>query len=200
MTNLATTEAADSQRRRVSIGFINFAHALDHYAMLILATAVIELAVVYDWTYAQLIALGTPSFIAFGVFSLPAGWLADRWSRRNMMAAFYIGCGLALAVCAAAPNLPVMAAALFVLGVFAAIYHPVGMAMLIEISQARGRTLAFNGVCGNLGVALAAGITGLLASQFGWRAAFIVPAVICVGTGIAYLAFAADDRHEVATR
>ena len=48
---------------------------------------------------------------------------------------------------------------MFVLGIFAAIYHPVGMAMLIEASQARGRTLAFNGVCGNLGVSLAAGIS-----------------------------------------
>jgi MFS family permease len=81
MTTVAATELSSVQRQRVSIGFINFAHALDHYAMLILATAVIELAVVYDWTYAQLIALGTPSFIAFGVFSLPAGWLADHWSR-----------------------------------------------------------------------------------------------------------------------
>jgi MFS family permease len=83
---------------------------------------------------------------------------------------------------------------------FAAIYHPVGMAMLIEISQARGRTLAFNGVCGNLGVALAAGVTGILASWFGWRAAFIVPAVLCIATGIAYLWLVAGDTHQIATR
>src|SRR5204862_6981367 len=139
MINLAMTEAADSQRRRVSIGFINFAHALDHYAMLILATAVIELAVVYDWTYAQLIALGTPSFIAFGVFSLPAGWLADRWSRRNMMALFYTGCGVSLIAAALAPSLVVLALALAALGMFAAIYHPVGTAMLIETATVRGR-------------------------------------------------------------
>src|SRR5229473_6981837 len=187
MTSPGHTGAEDLARRR-SIAFLNWAHALDHFVLLIYPTVVIGLEIVYQRPYSELIALSSTAFIAFGVFSLPAGWLADRWSRRNMMAAFYIGCGLALAVCAAAPNLPVMAAALFVLGVFAAIYHPVGMAMLIEVSQARGRTLAFNGVCGNLGVALAAGITGLLASQFGWRAAFIVPAVVCAGTGIAYLA------------
>src|SRR5258708_24872667 len=139
-------------------------------------------------------------FVAFGVFSLPAGWLADRWSRRNMMVAFYIGCGVALAAAALAPSVLMRAAALFVLGVFAAIYHAVGMAMLIEISQARGRTLAFNGVCGNLGVALAAGITGVLASWLGWRAAFVVPAVLCIATGIAYRALVADDTHRVAAR
>ena len=119
-----------------------------------------------------MIALGTASFIAFGVFSLPAGWLADRWSRRNMMALFYFGCGVSLLAAAFSPTLIVLAGALFLLGMFAAIYHPVGMAMLIEASKARGRTLAFNGVCGNLGVALAAGITAFIASYFTWRAAF----------------------------
>src|SRR5882724_5509453 len=96
---------ADDRARKLSIGFINWAHALDHYVMLILATAVIELAIVYGRSYAELIALGTPSFVAFGVFSLPAGWLADRWSRRNMIALFYFGCGAALVAAALAPNL-----------------------------------------------------------------------------------------------
>ena len=93
-----------------------------------------------------------------------------------------------------------LAAALFGLGMFAAIYHPVGMAMLIDISQARGRTLAFNGVCGNLGAALASGIAAALASWFGWHAAFLVPAVLCIATGVAYLALIPDDRHRIGKR
>src|SRR5712691_7565397 len=117
----SSTSATDAQQRRLSIGFINWAHALDHYVMLILATAVIEFAVVYHWSYAELIALGTPSFIAFGVFSLPAGWLADRWSRRNMMALFYLGCGVALTAAGLAPSLVALAVALSALGMFAAI-------------------------------------------------------------------------------
>ena len=78
---------------------------------------------------------------------------------------------------------------------FAAIYHPVGTAMLIEQATTRGRSLAFNGVCGNLGVAFAAGITAVLASVIGWRGAFIVPAAICILTGIAYLRLVPDDHH-----
>src|SRR5215510_8697494 len=147
-----------------SIGFLNWAHAIDHFVILIFPTIVIGLEAVYGRSYAELIALGTASFIAFGVFSLPAGWLADRWSRRNMMVLFYVGCGLSLALAAVAPNKLVLAVALFLLGVFAAIYHPVGMPMLIAAAVSRGRTLAFNGVCGNLGAALAAGITAALAT------------------------------------
>ena len=176
---LSPTAVAD-QARRISIGFINLAHAIDHYVMLIFPTVVIGLEAIYGRSYAELIALGTASFVTFGVFSLPAGWLADRWSRRNMMALFYFGCGLSLIGAALAPNLIMLAVALSALGMFAAIYHPVGTAMLIEQATTRGRSLAFNGVCGNLGVAFAAGITAVLASVIGWRGAFMVPAVICI--------------------
>src|SRR5260370_4456237 len=89
---------------------------------------------------------------------------------------------------------------MFFLGLFAAIYHPVGMAMLLDVSKARPRTLAFNGVCGNLGVTLAAGISPTLAPWIDWRAAFLVPAAICLAVGIAYLALVPDDRHPIGKR
>ena len=187
--------ASDDAARRRSIAFLNWAHAIDHFVLLIYPTVVIGLEVVYQRPYSELIALSSAAFVAFGVFSLPAGWLADHWSRRNMMAAFYIGCGVSLALTAFAPNLPMLAVGMFVLGMFAAIYHPVGMAMLIEASNARGRTLAFNGVCGNLGVSLAAGISAALATWFGWRAAFLAPALLCIATGLVYLWLTPDDRH-----
>src|SRR6266498_976418 len=77
---MATAGTNDVKR---SIGFINWAHALDHYVMLIFPTVVIGLQVVYGRGYAERIALGTASFVCLGLFSLPAGWLADRWSRRR---------------------------------------------------------------------------------------------------------------------
>jgi MFS family permease len=194
------TTSEQDQARRTSIGFLNWAHAIDHYVMLIYPTIVIGLEAIYARTYGELIALSTASFIAFGIFSLPAGWLADHWSRRNIMTAFFIGCGVSLAAAGAAPNATMLAVALAALGMFASIYHPVGMAMLIEASKARGRTLAFNGVCGNLGAALAAGITAVIASYLGWRAAFFIPAVFCIVTGIAYFWLVPDDKHRTATR
>src|SRR3954470_3480818 len=131
----------DLQTRR-AIGFLNWAHAIDHYVLLIFPTVVLSLEAVYGRPYGELIALSTPSFVAFGVFSLPAGWLADRWSRRNMIALFYLGCGVALAAAGLAPNLVALAVALTALGTFAAIYHPVGTAMLIDEATARGRSVA----------------------------------------------------------
>jgi MFS family permease len=186
--------------RRISIGFLNWAHALDHFVILIYPTAVIGLAAVYGRSYAELIALSTASFVAFGLFSLPAGWLADHWSRRNMIAVFYFGCGASLVLIAFAPNIVMLTIALCALGMFAAIYHPVGMAMVIDAAVSRGRTLAFNGVCGNLGVALASGISAALMAVLGWHGAFLVPGAVCIATGIAYLYVVPDDHHCRANR
>src|SRR6516162_2315465 len=86
------------------------------------------------------------------------------------------------------------------LGVFAAIYHPVGTAMLIQHATLRGRSLAFNGVCGNLGAALAAGTTAALLAGLGWRAAFLVPGVICVASAIVYLRLVPDEERKAASR
>lgn len=182
------------------ISFLNLAHGLDHFVLLIYPTVVIGLELVYNRPYSELIALSSTAFVAFGVFALPAGWLADRWSRRNMMAAFYFGCGASLIAIALAPNLLALSISMFMLGVFAAIYHPVGMAMLIEASGANGRTLAFNGVCGNLGVSLAAGISGALAYWIDWRAAFFLPALVLLASGAVYVWLTPDDRHHANRR
>ena len=192
--------AADLANRRRTIGFINWAHAIDHFVILIYPTVVIELQAIYGDSYSTLIWLATASFVAFGLFALPAGWLGDHWSRRNMMTAFFFGCGVALIGAGLSPTLPVLACALFALGLFAAIYHPVGTAMVVEAATQRGRTLAFNGVCGNLGVALAAGVTAALTYFFSWRGAFFVPGVICIISGVAYAMFAPKETRHAASR
>ena len=201
MTAVADAVSGPTLReRKIVIGFNNFAHAVDHYVMLIFPTVVIGLEAVYGRPYGELLVLGTASFFAFGIFSLPAGWLADRWSRRYMMVAFYLGCGLSLLGAAASPNFVTLAISLFALGVFAAIYHPVGTAIVVQAAVNRGRTLAFNGVCGNVGVAAAAGATAVLTTWIGWRGAFYVPAVICLIVGVAYLIYVPDDRKQAAGR
>jgi MFS family permease len=198
----ASAGAYDPARRRLALGFLNVAHGLDHFVMLIYPVVAIELEVVYGESYATLIALSTASFVSFGLFSLPAGWLGDRWSRRNMIVGFYIGCGASLLGAAFAPSLYALGFALFALGMFAAIYHPVGTAMVVETATAtqRGRTMAFNGVCGNLGVSLAAGVTAALTAAFSWRGAFLVPGLICIVTGLIYLRLTPDEGKHAAKR
>ena len=180
-------------RERLHFLFLNIGHFLDHLFTLIFAT-VAALALTREWgmSYEQLVYYATPGFIAFGLFSLPAGWLADRWNRHGMMAVFFIGIGIASIATAYAQSPLQIAFALFILGVFAAIYHPVGLAMVVEgaAKSGTGMAIGINGVWGNLGVGSAALLTGFLIDSAGWRTAFVVPGILSILLGIAYAWFA----------
>lgn len=182
-------------RAATVITFINVAHALDHLFMLIFATAVLTMAVEFAVPFAELLPLALGGFIAFGALSLPAGWLGDAWSRRHMMAIFFIGGGLAVAATGLARNPVEIAIGLTAIGAFGAIYHPVGTAMLVSHADRLGREIGINGVWGNMGVALSALLTGALAQASGWRAAFIVPGLVSVGIGIAFMAMVRNERR-----
>ena len=178
-----TPPAFDEAARRRSIRFLNWAHFLDHYVILIFPTVVIGLEAVYGRSYGDLLGLSTAAFTAFGLFALPAGWLADHWSRRNMMAIFFIGTGVSAFAVGLAPNFTLLAVALFGVGIFGAIYHPVGTPMVVEQAINRGHTMSRNGICGNIGVSIAAAITATITAWIGWRWAFFIPAVFFV-TGL----------------
>jgi MFS family permease len=181
----------DSPRRVV--GFVNVAHFFDHYVLLIFPTAVLAMGPELGADYGSRLALATGSFVAFGALSLPAGWLGDRWSRRKMLGIFFCGVGVACILTALSWSVWSLAAGLTLIGVFAAIYHPVGTAMLIAATASSGRSLGLNGVFGNVGVALAAVVTGAIAQGFGWRYAFILPGLAVIATGIAYWALVREE-------
>lgn len=178
------------------VRFINVAHALDHLVMLIFPTAVLGMGATFGTSYGELLALSLGGFIAFGAGSLPAGWLGDLWSRRNMLAVFFIGVGVATMLTALSSSRLMLAAALTLIGAFAAIYHPVGTAMLTAHAEGKlGRTIGVNGVWGNLGVAFAALVTGAVTQWIGWRWAFVAPGVVAIGIGIAFLILVPDERN-----
>ncbi len=180
---------------RRTITFVNIAHALDHFVLLIYPTAVIAIAAEQQLSYASLIGLSTGAFLAFGLFSLPMGWLAERLGRRNLLGIFFGGCGVACLGLSTANSPTMFGIWLFVLGVFSAIYHPVGSTMLVTHARRLGRDLGVNGVWGNLGAALASGISAMLAASFGWRAAFIVPGLVCLAAGAAFVRLVPGDGN-----
>lgn len=177
----------DAQTR--TIVFINAAHTLTHYALLILPTAVLAMGGVFPGLdYGAIVTLGTAMFAIYGLGSLPVGWLAERYGARAMMAAFFVGTGAALVASGLAVTPITFAVALGLAGVFLAIYHPVGTALLVDVAgPGIGRAIGINGVFGNLGVSLAPLLTGLIVAVFGWRAGFVLPGAVCLAIGVAYL-------------
>ena len=177
-------------RDRLNFLFLNVGHFLDHLFMLIFATvAALRLAEEWGMSYAALIPYATPGFVAFGICAIPAGWIADKWSREGMMVIFFTGIGASSIATALAGSPVEIALGLFAIGVFAAIYHPVGLAMVVHGRKKTGIPLAINGVFGNLGVAAAALLTGWLIDTGSWRSAFVLPGAVSIGLGAAYALF-----------
>ena len=175
-------------RERLHFLLLNIGHFMDHLFTLVFAT-IAALVLYREWniTYAELLAYATPGFFAFGLFSLPAGWLADKWSRDGMMCVFFIGIGLTAIATSFAETPLQMGVGLFVTGMFAAIYHPVGLAIVTAKWKNTGMRIAMNGVWGNLGVAAAALIAGYFIDNGGWRMAFIAPGLFSILIGFAYM-------------
>lgn len=179
------------------IVFINAAHLVTHYSLLILPTAVLAMARPggeFGAEYGAILALATGMFVLYGVGSLPQGWLAERVGRKALMVAFCLGTGLSLVAAGFATSGLWLGAALAAAGLFAAIYHPIGTAMLVGAAGVTpGRSIGVNGVFGNFGVALAPIVTAALAAGYGWRAAFIAPGLLSMLLGLAWLREPADD-------
>jgi len=177
------------------IGFVNAAHFIDHYSMLIFAAAVIVMGPALGMAYSELLPYATPGFIAFGAGSLITGWLGDRWSRRHMMVIFFCGIGLSMISVGLVQTPLQLGAALLSIGIFASIYHPVGTAMIVSYADKLGHEMGLNGVWGNLGVASSALVTGVVGQYLGWRYAFVIPGVVTIGIGAAFaLMVAHEDR------
>ena len=174
------------------VPFINLGHFVDHLAMLVFPTVVVALAREWRQPYSDLLPMALGGFIAFGAFALPAGWLADHWSRYKMMVVFFLGIGASLFLTGFAQTSWQIGVGLFVTGMFAAIYHPVGIAMLVAAPERMGRALGWNGLWGNLGLAAAALISGALMDAFGWRAAFFVPGLVAMAVGVGFLLLVPD--------
>ncbi len=166
---------------------LNLAHALDHLFLLIFATAVSAIAADFGFAHWEdLMPYSVGAFVMFGLGSLPAGKLGDSWGRRPMMLVFFFGLGASAVLASLTQTVWQLAAALTLLGSFTAIYHPVGIPMLVQGAKRPGATIGINGLSGNLGIAAAALLTGFLVQAVGWRAAFAVPGVVCVALGIVF--------------
>jgi MFS family permease len=181
---------------RATTLLLNAGHAIDHLFLLIFATAVAAIAADWGMIWQDLMPYTVGAFVMFGLGSLPAGRLGDLWGRRAMMVVFFLGMGGAGLLIALSSGVWTLAAALTLMGVFASIYHPVGIPMLVQQARNPGFTIGVNGLYGNLGIAVAAILTGFLVKHAGWRAAFAVPAALALLCGLLFLALA--PREDVA--
>jgi MFS family permease len=180
---------------------LNAAHALDHLVLLIFASAVATIAIEFGIErWEDLMPYTAGAFILFGLGSIPAGRLGDLWGRRKMMLVFFWGIAASCALVALTQSPIQMAIALAIMGAFSSIYHPVGIPMLLSTTKTPGLTIGVNNLAGNMGLAIAAILTGFMVKYFGWRAAFLLPAALSAVMGLMFARLAPEELHAPAKK
>ncbi|MCW5733867.1 MAG: MFS transporter [Enhydrobacter sp.] len=176
--------AADSADRVLL--FSSIGHALMHMMTAFYAVIVLTLAAVWQLPVEKLLELYVPATVLLGVMSLPAGWASDRFGAPVMMVVMFAGMGLSSIGCGLVPagDTLALSIALCGIGAFAAIYHSVGIGWVIRTAKEQGHAMGVNGLWGSAGLALYGIVPGVLITLASWRAAFIVPGLICLAMAV----------------
>ncbi|MGQ0584594.1 MAG: MFS transporter [Reyranella sp.] len=174
--------------RRVLL-FSSIGHALMHLMTAFYAVIVLTLAIAWKLPAEDLLRLYAPATVLLGVMSLPAGWASDRFGAPAMMVVMFAGLGLSSIACGLVPTGDTFAlsAALCGIGAFGAIYHSVGIGWVIRTAREQGHAMGVNGLWGSAGLALYGIVPGVLITLYSWRAAFIVPGIVCLVVGAVLL-------------
>ncbi len=162
--------------------FSSIGHALMHMMTAFYAVIVLTLAAVWNLPVESLLELYAPAAVLLGVMSLPAGWASDRFGAPVMMVVMFAGMGLSSIACGLVPTGDTLALSIALCGIgsFAAIYHSVGIGWVIRTAKEQGHAMGVNGLWGSAGLALYGIVPGVLITLASWRAAFIVPGLICI--------------------
>ena len=164
--------------------YLFISHFLDHFIILVFAKAAYDAGQDIGLTYGETIKLATLGFILFGVASPIAARVADTLSRSLIMVVFHFGVGISSIMLSFSHTSFHLLLGLSSLGFFAAIFHPVGIAMLLENKERVGLRLGINGLFGNMGVASAPLITGVIIFYSDWKMAFLISGIVCIIYGI----------------
>ena len=179
--------------------YLNISHFIDHFIMLIFAKAAYDAGSEFGLGYEEIIVFGVLGFILFGTAAPIASILANKYSRSVLMVIFHFGIGISAIICSFASTPWELSIGLGLIGVFAAIFHPVGIAMLLKNSKKLGYRLGINGVFGNMGVAAAPLITGYLLLISDWKLSFILPGIACILYGVIFLLALQDEPETIQT-
>jgi MFS family permease len=152
-----------------------FGHFLSHFNMLVFPAVVLPLAGRLEMSLSAALDISFWMYLLFGLTALPWGLMADKFGATILMRLYYAGagvCGLAAAVLIDNPG--GLTAALAGIGFFSGIYHPAGLGMISKHVSRISVGMGINGMFGNLGLATAPLMAGIVIWVWGPRAAYLL--------------------------
>lgn len=163
-----------NKQEKQILALTGFGHFLCHLNMLVFPALAVPLATQMGRSLPEVLVLSQAMYLLFGVSALPWGFLADRIGARVPLGLMFIGCGASALGAAYWIDSPLgLAVHLAGLGLFAGIYHPVGLGLIGLRVRAVSLAMGYNGMAGNVGLVTAPLLTGFAVWAWGLGSAFL---------------------------
>ncbi|MBI5603427.1 MAG: MFS transporter [Deltaproteobacteria bacterium] len=158
-----------NQEEKRIITLTTASHSLIHLLEGVLPPLIPLLMLEFGTDYFHLGLVVTVFSYAFGIGSLPAGYLADKIGPRRLITLYLFGAGI-LAMGAWSMNSLVNYGILMGgIGLFCSTYHPAANTLISLAIQEKGKAFGLHGIAGSLGVASVPVLSAWIGSALGWR-------------------------------
>jgi len=169
------------------------AHFFCHFFILVFPAVAMPMTATLGMPIEDVVKLSFFMYLCYGLFALPVGIAVDHWQAKGMLVIGMALMGLGLLFAGLFPRPGVMYSSLALVGMGASVYHPAGLALISRTVRQRGYALGINGVFGNLGIASAPLVTGVLTWLYSWQTAFVILGAVAVVSGAALSTLQVDE-------
>ncbi|MFC1857196.1 MFS transporter [Thermodesulfobacteriota bacterium] len=184
----------DSRERHILVGTC-FGHFMCHVNMLVFPAILLPLSEMLSMKMTEVLAISFWMYLLFGLTALPWGLAADRWKARPLLLIFYLGAGFSsFAAAFWMDSLLGLSLALAGIGLFSGIYHPTGLGLISKEIRRVSIGMGYNGMFGNLGLATAPLIAGIVNWLQGPRATYVVLGMLNLAGAVLIFMFAESEE------
>jgi len=149
-------------------------HFLFHFYEIAFPALAIPLTLSLNMSLKDVLALGFPMYLMFGLCALPWGFFADHTSNRIALMIGFFGCAAGSFLTALSSTPTGILWSLAAIGVFSCICHPAGMGLISHGAKNRGAALGIFSVAGTVGLITGPFLAGLMNWLAGWKVAYAV--------------------------
>ncbi len=159
-------------------------HSLVHLFEGVLPPLIPLLIVEFGTDYFHLGLIVTVFSYAFGIGSLPSGYLADRIGPRRLITLFLFGAGVMAVGVWPVTSLVGYGILMGGIGLFCSTYHPASNTLISLAIREKGRAFGIHGIAGSLGIASVPVLSAWIGSALGWRPPHALYGLIGILAGI----------------
>lgn len=172
-----------NREERKILGLTTSSHSLVHMYEGVLPPLIPLLVSEFSTDYFHLGIVVTVFSYAFGLGSLPAGYLSDRVGPRRLITLYLFGAGFFSVCILPVGSLLTYGILMGLIGLFCSTFHPASNTLISHGIREKGRAFGINGIAGSLGIAIVPALSAWIGSAIVWKAPHVIFGLLGIGLG-----------------